>query len=857
MSKTTPMMEQYNRIKKKHNNAILFFRLGDFYEMFNKDAHEVSSILNITLTKRHGYPMCGIPYHAAKSYIFRLIKEGKKIAICEQISLPENGKGIAERKVVEIITPGTVVDENFLEQDRNNYLCAIGKYSSSLSFSFTDLSTGNFYTSSTDWEKRNDFLRKELLRLKPSEILIQETLIEDDDVIRNIINENSGLMINRFPDWVFEITSSLEKLKTKFNVINLKGFGIEDNFPGIVSAGVIINYLEDTSKSLLPHITSLNLYSEDNFLSLDESTQRNLEIVHNLRDNTIHYSLLDILNHTRTSMGSRKLRNWLLFPLVKRKEIIKRQEKVEVLYRNQILLSSIRELLGKILDIERLSAKVGMDKANAKDLMAIKNSLHYVLSIEKLLSEWNLLETFWFKSKNTIAEMFRLLDESIKEEPSVLINEGNLIKRGYNPELDNLLELKNNSQKILSKYLESEKKNTGIPLLKIKYNKIIGHFLEVTKSNLHLVPEYFSRRQSLVNAERFTTEKLIKYEVDLNNAVNKTVELEKEIFLEIRNRIKKEIPVLLETSSYIARLDTLQCLSYTATINGYTKPVISTKKIIRIIDGRHPVVEKHIPPGEFVPNNISISNNSTSFALITGPNMAGKSTYLRQVALIVLLSQIGSFVPAREAEIGCVDKIFCRVGASDNLARGESTFLVEMNETANILRSATDSSLIIMDEVGRGTSTNDGLSIAWATSEYILDKVKAKTLFATHYHELTKINHKKLTNLSLKVVEKEGEIVFLKTVQNKPSNNSYGIHVGKLAGLPQEVIQRAKEIQDQIQNLERESVSCKAKDLLSPVQEELFDKNDLIIKEIESLNLDTLTPISAINLIDRWKKEIK
>ncbi len=857
MPDTTPMMKQYNRIKRQNADSVLFFRLGDFYEMFESDAREVSSILNLTLTKRNKIQMCGIPYHAAHTYIPRLLKAGKKIAICEQVSLPKNGKGIARREVVEIITPGTIVDEDFLDKNSNNYLAAVGKYRNYISCSYIDLSTGEFHTSSFPVEERLEKLKKEMFRLQPSEILIQESLLEEDNTISRIITETPGLMVNRYPDWSFDFEDSLNRLKKQFNVINLKGFGIENDNPSIFTCGILLEYLEETSKGLLPHIREIRLYIEDDYLGLDESTRKNLELIRNLQDGTRSYTLLDVMDYTKTSIGSRLIKKWLLNPLNDREKILERQKKTSRLYKNQILLSSLREGLTGILDIERLSARIALDKAHAKDLVAVRNSAQSFLGIVGLLSEWqdSLLPADPERDK-AVVDIIGLLDCSIKDDPSILLTEGKIIRDGYNSELDRLRELKSDSKAVLDNYLTDEKKKSGIPNMKIKYNRIIGHFIEITKSYTDNVPEYFVRRQSLVGSERYTTERLSEIEIDINNASEKIIEIEKRLFLEIRERIKGQIPVLLEIALFISELDCIQSFSHCATVNGYIRPEINNSGKIDISGGRHPVVEANLPPGEFVPNSISLNSAKTSFALITGPNMAGKSTYLRQTALIVLMAQIGSFVPAREAFIGIADKIFCRVGASDNLARGESTFLVEMNETANILRSASEKSLIIMDEVGRGTSTNDGLSIAWAVSEYLID-ISARTLFATHYHELTLVKSAKLENLSMEVLEKKGEIIFLKKVKKGPAGNSYGIHVAQLAGLPAGVIRRAEVI---LKNFETrddtKSVPPESNKETSANQEKLFIPSEMVVDEIKSIDYNDMTPLEALEKISAWKKEL-
>ena len=858
MADMTPMMLQYRRIKSHHRDAVLFYRLGDFYEMFDSDAQEVSRLLNITLTARHGIPMCGIPYHAAGNYIPRLLNAGKKIAICEQTSKPQKGKGIVDREVIEVITPGTVIDENYLQGTRNNYIVSIGRTGKHISFVYLDLSTADFGATSIDYENREGKLKKELFSLNPSELIIQESLLEEDPVISRLLAEKPDLLINRYPDWKYDLESSFLRLTKQLGIANLKAFGLNNKSPEIFAAAVLLEYIDTTSKSLLAHIQSINIYSDMDYMGMDEATQKNLEIIRNLQDNTESFTLISILDKTKTTMGSRKLKKWLIRPLRNIREIENRHSAIELLYHNQILLNTVRNELKSVLDIERLSSKIAMDKANAKDLAALEKSLESTLIISEMLRELKTVSDKWYLGSDILKKIDsvrKLIIDSICDEPSLLLTEGRMIKSGYNSELDKLKQMKNNSQQYLKDYLDSEKNISGISNLKIKYNKIIGHFLEVTKSNINLVPEYFIRRQSLVNNERYTTEKLGELESELNSAAEKIVMLEKELFLEIRDAVKEEIKTFLIVSSYISDIDCLQSFAQGATEYGYVRPEINEKLRLDIDQGRHPVVEHNLGPGDFIPNSILLENSTKSFALITGPNMAGKSTYLRQVALIVLMAQAGSFVPATSAKIGITDRIFCRVGASDNLARGESTFLVEMNETAFILRNATERSLVIMDEVGRGTSTDDGLSIAWAITEYLLN-MNIKTLFATHYHELTKMENERLINLHLEVIEKKGDIIFLKKVVEGAAGNSYGLHVAKLAGIPQSVLLRAASILAGINTVK--STTMEVEDIkIEDVQPSLFSKKDIIESSIKSVDLNSMTPIEALKFLFDLRVEIE
>ncbi len=894
MADTTPMMRQYRKMKAEHGDAVLFFRLGDFYEMFDRDAKIVSSLLNLTLTHRNGLPMCGIPYHSVNSYIPRLLRHGKKIAICEQTSQPEKGKSIVDREVVEIITPGTVTEEEYLDRNRNNFLVSIGAGNRGISLAAIDLTTAQFTVRSFPFQVHDESLREELSRLDPSEVLIQESLIEERRGIARFFSETANTMVNRYPDWYFDEETSYDRLLRQFAVHNMKGFGFEENDPVLLACGVLLDYVEETSKHLLSHITSIRRIEESSVVGLDESTQKNLELTRNLSDRDESYTLLEVVDKTKTPMGGRMIRNWILYPLRDAGRIHGRQERVEQLYKEQLLLSGIREKLSSVRDIERLASRVALDKAHGKDLLAIAQTLETLFETADLLEDYDLSildladgssegESGEASTEETgktgetedlpdgflrpLYELKELLERGVHEDPSVSLSEGRLIREGYDEELDSLRILKNDSKRVLNEYLEEERSSSGIGNLKIKYNKIIGYFLEVTKSHTDKVPEHFIRRQSLVGSERYTTDRLNALQEELNNASERIVELERRLFLELRNRVKEFISPLMEASRSVAMADCLQSLAHCATMYGWRKPRVHEGTAVSVREGRHPVVEAHSEAGTFIPNSLELDSDETSFALITGPNMSGKSTYLRQIALIVLLAQTGSFVPADEADIGVVDRIFCRVGASDNLARGESTFLVEMNETAYILHTAGPRSLVIMDEVGRGTSTGDGLSIAWAVSEYLLDK-RAKTLFATHYHELTALENEQIKKLHLQVREENGEIIFLKRVREGTAGKSYGLHVAKLAGLPGEVLSRAEELLHALETREKELGHVEGAEgelraeeqsnrSRSPgvSQKSLFSPADLILQELSQLDVDRITPLEALNILDRWKRE--
>jgi DNA mismatch repair protein MutS len=900
------MMIQYQQIKTRYRDAVLFFRLGDFYEMFNEDAEEISRLLNLTLTQRGGAPMCGVPYHASRIYIARLLRLGKKIAICEQTSLPAPGKGLAERKVIEVITPGTTVEEEYLEQGTNNFLAALVTVSLRgepwAGFAYIDISTGEFCASRWSAARMDEQLRKELGRVFPREMLLPQSLADSPEV-KEILEEYPDLVLNVYPDWHFAPEAAEKRLNEQFGTANLKAFGLTPGAPEIPAAGFLLEYLSGTlvpagttangyraggaavllekTDAVLPHITGLKMYTDSQFVILDDSSRRNLEIVSNLRDGSVQYTLLDILNHTCTPIGSRLLRKWLLHPLTDSQSVKARQDQVEKLEAAERKLDDIRERLSRVLDIERLVSRISMDRAHARDLLALRSSLNAFLSVKNEAEEAGFLfsDVLTSGTLESADAIIQLIGQSIKDDPSVLLTEGNLIKTGWSAELDHIHELKTNFTGILDSYLEEEKVKTGIQNLKIRYNRMIGYYIEVTRGNLASVPAHFIRRRSLVNGDRFSTERLEELERELTNADQRIIEKERILFIDIRNRLKQSISAMLDISSELGMLDVLQSFAWTARQWGWVRPTVDDSRAMVIEEGRHPVVENYLPSGEFVPNSIHLGENGKTFALITGPNMAGKSTYLRQNALIVLMAQTGSFVPAVRAHIGIVDKIFCRVGASDNLARGESTFLVEMNETAHILRAATESSLVIMDEVGRGTSTEDGLSIAWAVSEHLLNTIKAKTLFATHYHEISRLIHPALCCLCLEVLEREGHIVFLKRVQEGASDNSYGIYVAKLAGVPPAVVERANSILDHIQQTGSPDDRIIGDTMLgdtipsaeqAPAVQEaeqqtaapafsapgLFSREELILDEILSVDPDNTTPLEALKKIARWKMEL-
>ena len=860
-------MIQYRGIKEKYKTEVVFFRLGDFYEMFNEDAVEVSRLLNLTLTHRANQPMCGIPYHAAKIYIARLLRLGKKIVICEQVGeIPKGGKGIAERKVVEIITPGTAVEAEYLDGSRANYLAALSITKGKAGFAFIDVTTSSFRATSWPASKMAEFFGKELNRAAPRELLLPVSL-KNNEVVKSILEGYGTISVSYYPDWDFSTELSFKKLTAQFKTANLKAFGLEADSPEVVPAGFLLDYLEKTTNTTLPHVSSIHIYSDSEFLIMDDSSRRNLEVVSNMRDGSSQYTLIECVDFTKTAMGGRLLRNWLLFPLTNLRQIEDRQTKVASFVDNRTLLDKVKNDLSGILDVERLAGRIAMERAHAKDLQALRTSLEAWSRTKEYLGEYD----FSFIDDDNSKTICGLIENAILEDPSTSLTDGGIIKAGWSEELDHWRSVHDNFNQILSEYEAEEKEKTGIPTLRVKYTNAAGYFIEVSKGKLGSVPAHFIMRRALVNGDRYTTERLQQLEQELNESSTKILELERDLFVEVRATLAKYIPYLLQIADEIANTDADCSFAQAAIEHNWVRPEMEDSSHFEIKDGRHPVVENHLPTGEFVPNDAFLSAEEKessavpAFALITGPNMAGKSTYLRQNALIALLAQTGSYVPAKSARLGIVDRIFCRVGASDNLAKGESTFLVEMTETANILHAATSRSLVIMDEVGRGTSTEDGLAIARAVSEYLLDTIGCKTFFATHYHELSRMEHPRLKMLCMDVLEQNGSVVFLRKVKEGVTENSYGIHVAKLAGIPQSVIERANTILAHIQALASDNpillddIPAKKESQSAPQMPStpgLFSDEEIIISEILSTDTDNLTPLNALQAIARWKKAL-
>ena len=855
MAEISPLMEQYGIIKKQHLKEVLFFRVGDFYEMFNEDAIEVSRLLNLTLTHRGDDPMCGVPYHAAKVYIARLLRLGKRIAICEQVTPPSKGKGLTERKVVEVISPGNTLEQEYLDQGANNFLGSLCYVKDYVAFSYIDISTGEFYALKWKKNQTTQEMAKELGRSTPKELILSMSMQKDEDV-NFVLNQFPNLTVDYEQDWYFSKENAYKMLLKQFGTTSLHSFSLTEDSPEIVPAGFLLEYLTKTiatqnQDKIFPQVTALKTFSDSEYVTIDDSSRRNLEITWNLKDGSTQYTLLETLQNTQTSMGSRLLRNRLMYPLTNVEKIRNRQNRILTFTNNKAVLDEVREILSKVLDIERLASRIAMERAHAKDLQALRQSLESVVNVRKLVEQVGLIEGIELE---TAQKIIFDIKSAILEDPSTSFTEGRLIKEGYSAELDKVRELQNNFNEILDDYLQEEKDKTGIPNLKIKYTSAIGYYIEVSKGKIPDVPTHFILKRTLVNCDRYTTSRLDELERELLSASETIIELERNLFMEFRGRLISNIKYLLEIAAETAEIDVTTSLAFSALKNNWICPEIDDSGILDIENGRHPVVEYHLESGDFVPNNSFLSDKK--FALVTGPNMAGKSTYLRQNALIVLLAQIGSFVPASKAHIGVVDKIFCRVGASDNLARGESTFLVEMSETALILRSATEKSLVIMDEVGRGTSTEDGLSIAWAVSEYLLNVIKAKTFFATHYHELTRLVHPSLQLLCLDVLEQSGQVVFLKRIKEGATTNSYGIHVAKLAGIPDSVIKRAENVLATLQKDTPVTIENEKPEKPKLTMPSLFSEEELVLEEILSVNPDDMTPFQALQAIAKWKSRL-
>ena len=880
MAKLSPMMVEYKKTKEQYPDCILFYRLGDFYEMFFEDAVTVSRELSLTLTgKECGLeeraPMCGVPYHAVESYLTKLVQKGYKVAIAEQMEDPKLAKGLVRREVIRVVTPGTLTSSQALDETKNNFLMGIVYLGDCFGIASCDITTGDFFVTEVQSERE---LLDELAHFTPSEIVCNQAFFMsgiDMDELKNRCQAYISALDPRF----FSDDGCRRILKEHYRVASLDGLGLGDCPTGVIAAGAVMQYMYETQKSDLSHITSITPYSTGQYMVLDVSTRRNLELLETLREKQKRGTLLWVLDKTRTAMGARLLRSFIEQPLIRKEAILERQNGVEELNLNYISREEIREYLNSIYDLERLIGRISYKTANARDLLSFKSSLDMLPYIRDLLREFTspvLVQIC--EDLDPLEDLRDLIASAIVDEPPLSVREGNMIREGFNGEADQLRNAKTEGKTWLAELEARERDKTGIKNLKIKFNKVFGYYFEVTNSFKDLVPEYFVRKQTLVNAERFTTPELKELEDVILGAEDKLISLEYDLFCQVRDQVASQVVRIQKTAKAIASIDVFTSLSLVATRNNYVKPKINEKGVIQIKNGRHPVVELMLRDDLFVANDTCLDNGKNRISIITGPNMAGKSTYMRQTALIVLMAQIGSFVPADEANIGICDRIFTRVGASDDLASGQSTFMVEMTEVANILRNATKNSLLILDEIGRGTSTFDGLAIAWAVVEYICNTkvLGAKTLFATHYHELTELEGtlSGVNNYCIAVKEQGDDIVFLRKIVKGGADKSYGIQVAKLAGVPDPVIRRAKEL---VEELASADITARAKEIAEmnaasgghkPVpkpddvelaQLTLFDtvREDDIIQEIGEMELGTMTPIDALNTLYRLQTRLK
>ena len=880
MAELTPMMKQYMETKSQYQDCILFYRLGDFYEMFFEDALTASRELEITLTGKNcgqeeKAPMCGVPYHAVEGYLNRLVAKGYKVAICEQVEDPKTTKGIVKREVVRIVTPGTNLDTQALDETKNNYIMCIVYIADRYGVSVADISTGDYFvTEIPDSAKLLD----EIYRFSPSEIICNEAFYMSG-VDMDGMKDRLGITIYSLESWYFDDEVCRKKLLEHFEVSSFAGLGLADYDCGIISAGALLQYLLETQKNSLSNLTHITPYAAGKFMMIDSSTRRNLELCETLREKQKRGSLLWVLDKTKTAMGARTLRKYVEQPLIDKTEIIRRLDAVQELKEQAISREEIREYLSPVYDLERLITKIAYGSANPRDLTAFRSSLEMLPALLYILQEMKaeLLKDLAV-DLDPLEDLCILVKKAIREDPPIAMKEGNIINDGYNEEVDKLRRAKSDGKDWLAKLENDEREKTGIKNLKIKYNKVFGYYLEVTNSYKEMVPEYYTRKQTLANAERYITPELKELEDMILGAEDKLYALEYELYSEVRDLIASQIERIQKTAKAVAALDAFASLALVAERNNYVRPKINEKGVIDIKEGRHPVVERMIPNEMFISNDTYLDDKKHRISIITGPNMAGKSTDMRQTALIALMAQIGSFVPAKSANIGLSDRIFTRVGASDDLASGQSTFMVEMTEVANILRNATSKSLLILDEIGRGTSTFDGLSIAWAVIEYISDSrlLGAKTLFATHYHELTELEGKidNVNNYCIAVKEKGDDIVFLRKIVKGGADKSYGIQVAKLAGVPELVIGRAKEI---VEELSDEDITARVSEIASKervvkkkpkvkkyddvdiAQMSLFDtvKDDDVLEELKNLDVGNMTPIDALNTIYRLQNKLK
>ncbi|MCG0237771.1 MAG: DNA mismatch repair protein MutS [Firmicutes bacterium] len=865
----TPMFNQYRQFKAQYPDCLLFFRLGDFYELFMEDAEIAARELDLVLTGRDAgavgrVPMCGVPYHSAENYIAKLIEKGYKVAICEQVEDPKQAKGLVRREVVRVVTPGTLVEPRLLEEKRNHYLAAVCQGKTGFGLAYADLSTGEFAACELQGASGLRQLLEELGRLEPREVLLEPGLETAPGITEPL--KLQGAAFQAYDAKAFRHPDAYRRLCEHFGTHSLRGFGLEELELATRAAGAVLQYLEETQKTSLGHITGIQVYFPGEYMTLDPATRRNLEITRSIRDGSRKGTLLSVLDRTVTSMGGRMLRSWLERPLIRLADIQARHEAVAELVENPLMRAELRSLLQDVYDLERLAGRIAYGNANARDLVALKHSLVALPSLKILLGDARSRRLQELRDQLDMLDDVRdLIERAIDDDPPYNLNEGGLIKSGYNAEVDRLRKAAREGKGWIAALEVREREKTGIKSLKIGYNKVFGYYIEVTRPNLHLVPDYYIRKQTLAGAERFITPELKEIEEQVLGAEEKVVALEYQLFTEVRQQVAKEVARIQASARAVAELDALASFAEVASAYGYVRPEMNDGDEIWIKDGRHPVLERVLPEGSFVPNDCLLDTRENRLLLITGPNMGGKSTYMRQVALICLMAQAGSFVPAAEARLGVVDRIFTRVGASDDLATGQSTFMVEMTEVAAILHAATRRSLIVLDEIGRGTATFDGLSIAWAVAEYIADpeRLGAKTLFATHYHELCELEGliPGVKNYSVAVRERGEEVAFLYKIVRGGADRSYGIQVARLAGLPRAVIERAQEILATLEQQEgqrrsrREAAMARAR---QPVQLTFFEaRPHPVVEELLSLNVMALTPLEALNLLYRLQEKAR
>ncbi len=875
MADFTPMMQQYLETKKEYSDCILFYRLGDFYEMFFEDAKIASKELELTLTgkscgQEERAPMCGVPFHAVDSYLNRLVNKGYKVAICEQVEDPKLAKGLVKREVIRIVSRGTNLDTSSMDERTNNYLMCICYLDNGSGISVCDITTGDFYLTEVKDVKG---ILDEVQRYSPHEIICNESFMMSDFPF-SYLKERAELSYNTIDSHHFDEKECVKIIKDHFKVNSIEGLGLLDYKTGTIAAGAMLSYLYETQKNSLSNLSCIHAYDSTNFMHLDSSTRRNLELCETMREKQKKGSLLWVLDKTKTAMGGRLLRSYVEQPLLEKDRMNERLDFVEELYQNTVNRDELREYLDEVYDLERLLGKITYKTANPRDLIAFKNSLYILPHIKTILNDFNSkLSVEIQNSLDPLTDLYRLIDDAILEEPALTLKEGGIVRDGYMEEIDHFRKAKTEGKDWLLALEEKDRERTGIKNLRIRYNKVFGYYYEVTNSFKDLVPDDYIRKQTLTNAERYTTKELKEMEDTILNAEDKLFGLEYDVFCNIRDTIAANVSRIYETSKAVAKLDVFASMAYVSQHNKYVRPTLNEKGVIEIKDGRHPVVERIMENGLFIPNDTKLDNNNNCISVITGPNMAGKSTYMRQVALIVLMAQIGCFVPATKANIGIVDRLFTRVGASDDLASGQSTFMVEMNEVANILRNATSKSLLILDEIGRGTSTFDGLSIAWAVIEHISNRkiLGAKTLFATHYHELTELEGKmsNVNNYCVAVKEDGEDIVFLRKIIPGGADKSYGIQVARLAGIPEIVLNRAREIVEQLSdnditekihninvNIKKDTVKKKPEmNDMDFGQISLFEtvKDEDVLNELKSLDLTNITPLDALNQLSRFQ----